>query len=168
MHSRKTFTIDPLSTESYSVEFTDQLNPEEEMQLLEGINCYGREKKGMHSIELFGVFLKDVQGNPMGGLSGMFCYGCMHIDMLWIDRLVRGNGWGKKIVEEAERQACRRGCRFATLETMDWEALPFYQKLGFSIEFIRKGYDNHSTMYFLRKQFAFDDACTELNDLLKE
>lgn len=34
---------------------------------------------------------------------------------------------------------------------MDWEALPFYQKLGYSVEFIREGYDSDSKFYFLRK-----------------
>jgi ribosomal protein S18 acetylase RimI-like enzyme len=153
MHNRKTFMTDEPSSEPYSVEFTDELEVKGEMMLLNGINRYGREKKGMAHIELFGVFLKDFRGESVGGLSGMFCYGSMHIDMLWIDGSARGNGWGKKIVEEAERHARQRGCSFATLETMDWEALPFYQKLGFIVEFVRNGYDNNSTMYFLRKPF---------------
>ena len=40
---------------------------------------------------------------------------------------------------------------FATVNIMDWEALGFYQKLGYEIEFQRMGYLNESTMYFLRK-----------------
>jgi ribosomal protein S18 acetylase RimI-like enzyme len=161
MHTQKTLMTNLPSSEPYLLEFTDELESKGEMMLLNGINSYGREKKGMSQIELFGIFLKDIHGKRVGGLSGMFCYGCMHIDMLWIDGSVRGNGWGKKIVEEAETQALKRGCNFATLETMDWEALPFYQKLGFFIEFVRKGYQKNSTMYLLRKQFT-PKAC-EIN-----
>ena len=34
-----------------------------------------------------------------------------------------------------------RGCTFATVNTMDWEALPFYQKLGYEVECIRDGFE---------------------------
>jgi len=35
--------------------------------------------------------------------------------------------------------------------TFDWEALDFYKKLGFYVEFERKGFDKNSVFYFLRK-----------------
>jgi hypothetical protein len=35
---------------------------------------------------------------------------------------------------------------------MDWEALPFYQKLGYEVEFTREGFQKNSKMYFLRKE----------------
>jgi GNAT superfamily N-acetyltransferase len=35
---------------------------------------------------------------------------------------------------------------------MDWEALGFYQKLGFKIEFQRAGFHKNSIFYFLRKE----------------
>lgn len=154
MRNEKSLTIDQLSDELYSLEFTEQLESKAEMMLLDGINLYGKERKGMPNIQLFGLFLKEFTGQELGGLSGMFCYGCMHIDMLWIDENARGNGWGKKIMEEAEERAKERSCSFSTLETMDWEALPFYQKLGYTIEYIRHGYQNNSTMYLLRKQYT--------------
>lgn len=52
----------------------------------------------------------------------------------------------------SEKIARERKCTFATVNTMDWEALPFYQKLGYSIEFVREGYDKASKMYLLRKE----------------
>jgi ribosomal protein S18 acetylase RimI-like enzyme len=41
--------------------------------------------------------------------------------------------------------------QFVTLTTMDWEALPFYRKLGYEVEFVREGYEKNSKMYALRK-----------------
>jgi ribosomal protein S18 acetylase RimI-like enzyme len=72
--------------------------------------------------------------------------------MLWISEEVRHQGWGRKLMEEAEKLGKERKCSFATVNTMDWEALTFYQKLGYTIEFIREGFEHHSIMYFLRKQ----------------
>ena len=52
---------------------------------------------------------------------------------------------------EAEKIGREHGALFVTLNTMDWEALPFYQKLGYSIEFTREGYEKKSKMFMLRK-----------------
>jgi len=48
----------------------------------------------------------------------------------------------------------RQGVRsiFATVNTMDWEALSFYQKLGYNIEFTREGFEKDSKMFMLRKK----------------
>jgi hypothetical protein len=43
-------------------------------------------------------------------------------------------------MHEAENLGRKHGASFVTLNTMDWEALPFYQKLGYSIEFTRVGW----------------------------
>lgn len=53
---------------------------------------------------------------------------------------------------EAETIGYKRSCTFATVATMDWEAPPFYQKLGYAIEFVREGYENNSQLYMLRKK----------------
>ena len=53
---------------------------------------------------------------------------------------------------EAEKIGYERRCTFSTVDTMDWEALPFYQKLGYSIEFVRKGFEKESKMYMLRNE----------------
>ena len=37
---------------------------------------------------------------------------------------------------------------------MSWEALGFYQKVGFRIEFERHGFLHDSIFYFLRKDFV--------------
>lgn len=54
-------------------------------------------------------------------------------------------------MKEAEKIGRECGASFVTLNTMDWEGLVFYQKLGYSIEFMREGYDKGSKMYMLRK-----------------
>lgn len=73
------------------------------------------------------------------------------MDSLWVDKTLRHQGWGTKLMHEAEKIGRERGARFATVNTMDWEALPFYQKGIYSIEFTREGYDKNSKMFMLRK-----------------
>ncbi len=73
------------------------------------------------------------------------------MDSLWIDQTLRHQGWGTKLMHEAEKMGREHGASFVTLNTMDWEALPFYQKLGYTTEFIREGYEKNSKMFMLRK-----------------
>jgi ribosomal protein S18 acetylase RimI-like enzyme len=54
-------------------------------------------------------------------------------------------------MQKAETLAKQSGCRFIAVNTFDWEALEFYKKLGFYVEFERKGFDKNSTFCFLRK-----------------
>lgn len=103
-------------------------------------------------IKPFRLYIKDSNQSVVGGATGVTFYGCLYVDMLWVEESIRDQGFGKKIMEEAEKIARERKCTFATLNTMDWEALPFYQKLGYRIEFVREGYEKASKMYMLRKE----------------
>ncbi len=57
------------------------------------------------------------------------------------------------MIEKSECLGKQKQCRFSTIKTMDWEALGFYQKLGYQVEFQRDGYEHYSTLYFLIKEF---------------
>lgn len=80
-------------------------------------------------------------------------YGCHYIDNLWLDEKLRGQRIGTDLMKAAEKLVKDKGCLFSTVNTMDWEALGFYKKLGYVVEFERTGYFNNSTLYFLRKNF---------------
>lgn len=59
-------------------------------------------------------------------------YSSLYIDSLWVDKSLRRQGWGTKLMHEAEKMGRERDANFVTLNTMDWEGLHFYQKLGYS------------------------------------
>ncbi len=135
-----------------SLYFEYQKNPNEKDLniLLEGINNEATEH-GMSRVQPFGIYLKDGE-KVVGGVYGYYIYGCVHTDMLWLSKEMRHKGWGLKLMRESEAIARVRKCKFATANTMDWEALPFYQKLGYQIEFTQEGYEMNSKMYRLRKK----------------
>ena len=56
-------------------------------------------------------------------------------------------------MQAAEKLAQEKGCISAAVNTMDWEALDFYKKLGYRVEFERHGLAKDSICYFLRKNF---------------
>lgn len=124
---------------------------EYEEVLYHGISERAFQAKGLSPIRPFSIFLKDRNEHVLGGASGTLFYGSLYLDSLWVDATLRNQGWGTKLVQEAENIGRKQGALFVTLNTMDWEALPFYQKLGYSIEFTRNGYEKDSKMFMLRK-----------------
>lgn len=137
--------------ENYQIELSEVVKGEDEDLLFDGLNADAMKAKGMLPIRNFGAMIKDQTGNTFGGVEGFTLYGCLYIDMIWIDEKLRHQGWGSRLMNASEKIGRERGCSFATVNTMDWEALTFYQKLGYEIEFIRTGYDKDSKMYLLRK-----------------
>lgn len=136
---------------SYYLEHYNAIPKEYEEVLYQGISEEAFQAKGLSPIRSFSIFIKDQKENIVGGVSGTLFFGSLYVDSLWVDIILRHQGWGTKLMHEAENVGRKHGASFVTLNTMDWEALPFYQKLGYSIEFTREGYEKESTMFMLRK-----------------
>ena len=118
--------------------------------LADGLNM-DAEEKGIEPIIPFCITIENEKSQIMGGATGISIFGCIYTDMLWFENNLRSKGWGTKVMLEVEKIGKERGCRFATVNTMNWQALPFYQKLGYKIEFVQEGYEKESKMYMLRK-----------------
>jgi len=119
--------------------------------LTDGIKENTSQKKGFAPLEFFAFFVRDENSKIQGGCNGNSLYGCLYIDQLWVVESLRGKGYGTQFVLAAEQWGKERDCIFAAVNTMDWEALSFYKKLGYSIEFERHGFLKNSVFYFLRK-----------------
>jgi ribosomal protein S18 acetylase RimI-like enzyme len=128
------------------------LHSSEEIQsLYDGIAIHSQLKKNQSPIESFGFFVYSDSNKVLAGCNGCILYGCLYIDSLWVDEALRHQNVGTRLITSAEVFGKEKGCLFATVNTMDWEALGFYQKQGYEVEFQRSGYAHGSTMYFLRK-----------------
>ena len=90
-------------------------------------------------------------GKVIGGCGGDNMYGGLYVGQLWVTESLRGNGYGTQLMQKAEALAKESKCNFIAVNTFDWEVLDFYKKLGFYVEFERKGFDKNSVFYFLRK-----------------
>lgn len=138
-------------SEQYEILYQEHVSAEEEEVLLEGVIQAAAIAKGMSRIRPFAFLIKDAAKAILAGAKGVSLYGCLYVDLLWVAPELRHQGLGSKLIHACENLGLERGCTFVTLTTMDWEALPFYQKLGYEIEFVREGYEKNSKMYALRK-----------------
>ena len=87
----------------------------------------------------------------VGGLLGYTHWSWLFIRQLWIADAFRGIGLGRSLVHAAEAEAIRRGCTAAHCDTFDFQALPFYQKLGFEVFGELDDFPPGHTRFFLRK-----------------
>lgn len=81
---------------------------------------------------------------------GVTNMGLVEVRGFWVDADVRGQGIGSAMMTCLEREAIRRGCTRAALDTYSWQALPFYLRLGFE-EYGRLDYPNGTSRHYLSK-----------------
>ena len=97
------------------------------------------------------VFARDDNDAIIGGLTGRTYWRYLDIAYLWVDEKHRGQGIATHIMSAAESEASSRGCKHAFLDTLSFQALGFYRKLGY-IEFGRlSGFSGKHDRYWLRK-----------------
>ncbi len=135
----------------YIIQYEKNPNSDDVQILNDGIMEQAKQKKGMKQLDFFAFFIRDETGKIIGGCSGDNMYGSLFVGSLWVTEELRGQGYGTKLMQAAEKLAKESDCNFMAVNTMDWEALDFYKKLGFYVEFERNGFDKNSTFYFLRK-----------------
>jgi len=114
---------------------TPPLPPQdEELDALRiGLSGYNTAQAGTHLRERIASFIKDEQGKVLGGIVADIKWGWLHVDWLWIDEGIRKDGWGARLLATMEQYASDKGIIHFHLETTSFQALPFYQKQGYTV-----------------------------------
>jgi len=81
--------------------------------------------------EEINLCLKDAQNNIIAGLNSAISWNWMEIDILWVADQFRGQGYGKLLLNEAEKLARTKACTVIKLNTFSFQAPEFYQKYGY-------------------------------------
>lgn len=92
------------------------------------------ETQGIDStIKPIAVFLRDKQGTIVGGVYGELGLDWLYIDLLWITDSHKGRGYGRQLMDSIEHHAYQQGVTQVHLATTTFQALPFYQHIGYQI-----------------------------------
>ena len=105
------------------------------------------------SAEAFTVVLADPGGALRGGARCLLRMGAAELRGLWLDADLRGEGLGVKLVATLEREARDRGARAVLLDTYDFQARGFYEKLGYRC-FGTFDYPGGMTRYYMTKALS--------------
>jgi len=120
-------------------------------QIYEG---FGRHAKAMTGYdETFDsvAFVASDKGSFVGAVVVQLFWGALHIKNIYIDDEYRGKRVGSRLMECALKYGQSNKCPFAFVETMSFQALDFYRKTGFELEFTRSGYKHGTAFHYLRK-----------------
>ncbi|RFP13778.1 MULTISPECIES: N-acetyltransferase [unclassified Duganella] len=101
--------------------------------LVKGLTAYNAAQANGETPNYLVATVKDDGGKLVGGLLGATYLGWLQIQVVWLDDSVRGLGYGSELMAIAEREALRRGVQNAFVETLSFQALPFYEKLGYTV-----------------------------------
>ena len=97
------------------------------------LTAFNRARAADDQFQPLAILLRDAGGQIVAGLVGGTYWGWLYTEVLWVEEGLRGKGYGRSLLIVAEAEAVRRGCCYAHLDTMDFQALPFYQKQGYSV-----------------------------------
>ncbi|WNO60756.1 GNAT family N-acetyltransferase [Rheinheimera sp. MMS21-TC3] len=91
-------------------------------------------------------------GEVIAVLTGRTFGNWFYLESFWLDKQYRGQGLGKAMLVEAEQIAKQRGCRYVLLDTLNFQAKPFYQQLGYQITWTQLDYPfDGGAKYFMQK-----------------
>ncbi len=142
----------PVHEHEAAIELVRPSSLQLEETLLIGHHLDAYAAKGLSMIDPIGLILRDSANRIVGGLGADLAYGCLFVRRIWVDPNWRRVGWGKKLMARAESIAREKGCTFAIGNVMDWEDIPFFQKIGYSIESQYTGYLGASRQFRFRKE----------------
>jgi GNAT superfamily N-acetyltransferase len=69
----------------------------------------------------------------VGGLTGRTSLGLLFVDLFYLPHRLRGSGVGSDVLQQAEAEGRRRGCRSGVLYTITFQAPGFYEKHGWRV-----------------------------------
>jgi len=130
----------------------DQVSAEDEALIVRGLRAFNEDRLGSADDKPVKLVVRDGDGKVVGGLLGHTRWRWMYVAKLWVDESVRGHGVGKRLMEAAENLARSRGCTDVSLDTFDFQARPFYEKLGYELFGTLEGFPPESRQYYLRKR----------------
>ena len=100
----------------------------------------------------FAFFIREDAQDIIAAANGFVMYGAFYTDQLWVDAGFRKQGWGRALMEKVHAFGLAKGCRMATVSSMDFQAaIAFYQALGYTVDYERKGYIQGSSCLFFSK-----------------
>jgi GNAT superfamily N-acetyltransferase len=105
----------------------------EDMSVFDALRDHNEAQVGPSGHRPLTLFVRDGTGQTIGGLRGTTHWGWLYVSMLVVREPARRQGWGGRLLTAAEAEAAKRGCRHAYLDTFSFQALGFYQKLGYAV-----------------------------------
>jgi GNAT superfamily N-acetyltransferase len=140
---------------------TDSPPPQAFEQLWARLLRFNEGKVGNAKGHTLAILLSDPTTHEViGGLWGRSLWGSMMVDILFVPASLRRAGIGSDLMRQAEEEAIRRGCHGIWLDTFDFQARHFYERLGYTVFGRLEGPAPMFPRFFLKKDLAVKGPAT--------
>lgn len=117
-----------------------------------GISAYNKQQAGDDSGKNLCYVIQGPDNEIVGGVIGATYWDWLYVNLMWIREDLRGQGYGKQLLELAEEEARRRGAKNAYLDTFSFQAPGFYKKNGYYSFGELQNFPPGHQRYFLQKK----------------
>jgi GNAT superfamily N-acetyltransferase len=146
--------------DTFRVTLETSPGPAEEQVVLDGLRAFNVSVIGDPAIRPVDVFVRDDEGSVVGGLVGQIKWRWLYVSKLWLPESLRGSGTGTKLMRVAEDHAWSQDCLGVHLDTFEYQALPFYLKLGYELFGTLDGFPPGYKQYYLKKTRGTERAAS--------
>ena len=115
------------------------------------IRSYNRSRREAAESEPLNLYVEDDNGQLLAGLVAETFGNWLEIEYLFVKEVIQGQGIGSKLLEQAESEAKMRNCRFAFVNTYQFQAPAFYKKQGYKKVFTLKDYPYTGQRHYYQK-----------------
>ena len=115
------------------------------------VRSYNRSKREAVESEPLNLYIEDEHGRLLAGLVAETFGNWLEIEYLFVKEDLRGQGIGSQLLQQAESEAKKRNCRFAFVNTYQFQAPTFYQKHGYKEVFTLKDYPCTGQRHYYQK-----------------
>lgn len=129
-----------------------QASPEETAIIRDGLARFNVAATQHTYYSPLAILLRDDRDAVLGGALGDVWGGWLDLTFLWVAEPLRGKGYGERLLGAAEDEARTLGCQGVFLETLGFQARPFYERFGYEVFAELPDRPAGYTSYFMRKR----------------
>jgi GNAT superfamily N-acetyltransferase len=118
---------------AFPIVIADTASPSDGTELRRRIFEFNVETTGFDDARSLSCFLRDDAGTLVAGIDGFTWGGYARVEFLWLAAEYRGQRLGSRLLAAAEETARARGCGSIVLDTHEFQAPGFYEKLGYAL-----------------------------------
>ncbi|MBW9086535.1 GNAT family N-acetyltransferase [Rhizobium wenxiniae] len=133
------------------LETTSEASADDLNIVLNGLTAYNASDVGPADRLVVVVLIRDARDKVIGGMFGYTSWGWLFTQALFVPEELRGQGMAARLLEQAEAEARRRGCKGAWIDTFNPQALKAYQRHGYEIFGELPAFVGERTRTFLKK-----------------
>ena len=118
---------------TFRLTIPDDPSPADREAVLAPLRAYNIAQAGDPRIRPVAILIAAEDGTREGGLWGRIGYDWLFVELLAVPEAARGQGLGRALMQRAEAIAREAGCAGIWLDTYEFQARGFYERLGFTL-----------------------------------